>query len=146
MNKKIIFIISFLLLVSSLFAQYNSILATGDWYKISAIENAVYKLNYDDLSDLGINTNNLQNQDIKLYGNGAGMLPRFNSDFRHTDLVENAIQIYDANNNGFFESGDYILFYGQSPNKWIFNSLSGHFNHQRHLYSDEVFYFLTNSK
>ena len=71
------------------------------------------------------------------------MLPRLNSDFRYADLVENAIQIYDANSNGIFESEDYILFYGHSPNKWIFNSSSGYFTHQRHLYSDEVFYFLT---
>ena len=143
MKNRSIFIIIFLLFFSNLYGQYNSVLANGDWYKISTVENGVHKLSYANLLDLGININNIQTQDIKLYGNGGGMLPRLNSDFRHTDLVENAIQIYDSNNNGIFESEDYILFYGQSPNKWIFNSSSGYFTYQRHLYSDEVFYFLT---
>ena len=71
------------------------------------------------------------------------MLPKLNSDFRHDDLIENTIKIHDANNNGIFESSDYILFYGQSPNNWIFNSSSSSFSHQIHLFSDEVFYFLT---
>ena len=143
MKKRSILSIIFLLFFSNLFSQYNSVLSNGDWYNISTIENGVHKLSYTNLLDLGVNINNLQIQDIKLYGNGGGMLPRLNSDFRYADLVENAIQIYDENNNGIFESEDYILFYGHSPNKWIFNSSSGYFTHQRHLYSDEVFYFLT---
>ena len=37
----------------------------------------------------------------------------------------------------------YILFYGQSPDEWTYNDSEGYFSYQRHLYSDEVFYFLT---
>ena len=71
------------------------------------------------------------------------MLPKLNSDFRHNDLVENAINIYDLNNNGVFEDGDYILFYGQSPNTWKYDAQSSLFKHETHLFSDEVNYFLT---
>ena len=38
----------------------------------------------------------MQTTDIKLYGNGGGMLPHLNSDFRYSDLVENAIKIHDT--------------------------------------------------
>ena len=63
-----------------------------------------------------------------MYGNGGGF-PRLNSDFRHEDLQENAIEIIDNNNNGIFEDGDLILFYGQSVNEWTPNlNYVGKFN------------------
>ena len=99
----------------------NSVLASGNWYKIAVQEDGVYKISYSNLSDLGINTSNLSCNKIRIFGSGGGMLPKLNSDFRYDDLTENAIKIYDSNNNGVFESSDYILFYGQSPNNWIFN-------------------------
>ena len=114
-----------------------------NWYKIATNKSGIYKLSYSSLESLGVNTNNLQISTLKLYGNGGGMLPKLNSDFRYDDLVENAIKIYDANNNGIFESADYILFYGESPHIWNYDASSGLFNHQTHLFADEVNYFLT---
>ena len=64
---------------------------------------------------------NIQTSALKIYGNGGGMLPNLNSEFRYLELAENAIQIYDYNNNGVFEYGDYILFYGMSADIWDFN-------------------------
>ena len=92
-----------------LFAQDNS-LALNDWYKISTDKNGVYKIDYDNLQDLGIDVTNLQTQTIRLYGNGGGMLPHLNSDFRYTDLKENPIKIIDQNSNGIFDSDDYFIF------------------------------------
>ena len=71
------------------------------------------------------------------------MLSKLNSDFRHLDLTENAIQIIDNNNNGAFESGDYILFYGMSSGVWKFNDNNNLFEYEKHLFADEVSYFLT---
>ena len=84
-----------------------------DWYKISVDENGIYSLTFSDLTSLGINTNNLDVNSIRLYGNGGGMLPRLNSSFRHEDLQENTIKIIDNNDNGIFEDDSQILFYGQ---------------------------------
>ena len=123
-------------------AQYNSVLSSGDWYTLSTNSNGIYKINYNDLLSLGINQENINVDNIHIFGNGGGMLPYLNSDFRHEDLVENSIQIYDDNNNGIFEENDYILFYGQSPNVWVYDSISGNYSFNQHLYSDEVYYFL----
>ena len=138
----------FLTLVVSLFttvllAQNSSVLAQGDWYKISTTKNGIYKISYSSIVDLGIDVNNLQISTIKLYGNGGGMLPHLNSDFRHNDLPEMAIKIYDSNNNGVFESSDYILFYGMSADIWKLNASTNLFEHKTHLFSDKVYYFLT---
>ena len=131
---------SFLLNLS---AQNNSVLANGNWYKVSTNQDGIYKLNYSDFQTLGVSVANLQTSAIKLYGNGGGMLSKLNSDFRYSDLTENAIKVYDSNNNGVFESGDYILFYGMSANVWNFNQNTNLFEHETHLFADEVSYFLT---
>ena len=124
--------------------KINSVLQNGSWYKISVSENAVYKLTLSDLQSLGINTTNLSVSSIRLYGNGGGMLPRLNSDYRDEDLQENAIEIIDNNNNGIFEVGDLILFYGQNVSQWTpYNNFIGKFNHHKHLYDDFNYYFIT---
>ena len=105
-----IFIILFFLFsffIQQISAQYNSVLSSGEWYKISTNTNGIYKLDYSIFSQLGLNLNNLKIDDIKVYGNGGGMLPNLNSDFRYDDLIQIAIKIHDNNDNGIFESNDY---------------------------------------
>lgn len=141
--KKLFFpVLIFVLSAANIYGQYSSVLAQGNWYKIATNKSGIYKLSYSSIESLGINANNLQISALRLYGNGGGMLPKLNSDFRYDDLVENAIKIYDANSNGVFESADYILFYGESPHIWNYDTSSGLFNHQTHLFTDEVNYFL----
>lgn len=120
----------------------NSVLANGDWYKIAVLNNAVYKLDYNFLKQLGLDVNSLNPQEIKIYGSGGGMLPELNSDYRPDDLVQNAI-VVQGENDGVFNQNDYILFYGQGPNKWVYNSSLNKFNHELNLYSDTSFYYIT---
>ena len=124
-------------------AQYHSVLSSGNWYSFSTNVNGVYKLDYNDFFELGVNLDYVEIEDIKIYGNGGGMLPHLNSNFRHDDLIQISIEIHDFNNNGVFENGDYVLFYGESPNEWILNEDNGYFEHQVHLFSDNVKYYLT---
>ena len=86
----------------------SSVLASGNWYKVAVQQDGVYKITHTNLSDLGINTSNLSCNKIRIFGNGGGMLPKLNSDFRHDGLQENAIKVVDNNSNGIFESEDYI--------------------------------------
>tara|TARA_B100001758_G_C18417002_1_gene621093 strand:- start:14892 stop:18254 length:3363 start_codon:yes stop_codon:yes gene_type:complete len=142
--KRYFFLLLFILAyLSSLLAEDNSVLSEGDWYKISTSSNGVYKLTYSDLKNLGINTSDLQTKSIKLFGNGGGMLPKLNSEYRFSDLIENPLKIYDINNNGVFESEDYLLFYGMSSDIWRFNETSNLFEHDIHLFANEVNYFIT---
>ena len=140
--RLVIIIYTFLSFSYCMKAQYNSVLSSGDWYTFSTSSNGIYKINYNDLSNFGINQENINIDNIHIFGNGGGMLPHLNSDFRHEDLVENSIQIFDNNNNGIFEENDFILFYGQSPNTWVYDATTGNYNFNQHLYSDEVYYFL----
>jgi hypothetical protein len=123
-------------------AQNNSVLSSGDWFKVSTKKEGIYKLDYSDLANLGINVSNLQIKYLKLYGNGGGMLPKLNSAFRYSDLTENAIVVHDYNDNGILDNEDYILFYGMSSSVWKFDESTNSFDYETHLYADEVSYFI----
>lgn len=120
----------------------NSVLNSGDWYKISVLSDGVYKIDYNFLKNLGLDVDNLNPNDFKLYGNGGKMLPALNSDYRADDIVQNSVQVYGATDN-VFDPEDFVLFYGQSPHSWKYNSTSGYFEHDKHQYSDSTFYFIT---
>lgn len=122
----------------------NSVLASGEWYKIAVLKNGVFKLSYSFLKDLGLDVDHINPQNIKIYGNGGKMLPEVNSVFRYDDLKQNAIHI-EGENDGVFNVGDYVLFYGQSPNSILLNSSTNLFYHQLNRYSDTTFYFITAS-
>ena len=62
-----------------LHAQQNSVLKSGDWFKIEVSQDGIYQITKNDLQNLGINTSNLSVNSVKLYGNGGGMLPALNS-------------------------------------------------------------------
>ena len=122
------------------FAQH-SVLSTGEWYKIAVNNTGMHKITYNDLVSLGINPTNIKSHNISLYGNGSGMLPELNSDFRYDDLQEIAIEMHDGNDNSF-DPNDYFLFYGQSQVSWKYNSASQLFEHRLNLYSDYTYYYI----
>lgn len=122
----------------------NSVLSSGDWYKISVTDEGVYKLSYDFLKNrLNMDLSSSSPSNFRLYGNGGGILPLLNSDFRYDDLQENAIFVYDGGTAGKWDDQDYVLFYGQSPVQWSYNSSQNRFTHQANYYSDSTFYFVT---
>ncbi|MCC7332031.1 MAG: type IX secretion system sortase PorU [Flavobacteriales bacterium] len=120
----------------------NSVLATGDWYKFGVLKNGVFKLDYEFLKNLGVDVDQINPQQIKIYGNGGKMLPEINSKYRHDDLKQNAI-VVEGENDGVFDRGDYILFYGQSPDSLSLSSNEQYFYNKINLYSDTTFYFIT---
>lgn len=121
----------------------TSVLATGDWYKFSVSSDGIYKITFDMLRQAGVETSLLTLQNLRLFGNGGGMVPIVNGLPRRDDLHENAIEVVDADNNGLFNNGDYFLFYGQGPDRWYYSSTERLYNHEKHYFSDSTFYFFT---
>ena len=58
-------------------------------------------------------------------------------------MQENAISVTDINNNGQFDTTDFILFYGQAQHRWKFNNADNRFHHYLNVYSDSTYYFIT---
>ncbi|MDQ3112072.1 MAG: type IX secretion system sortase PorU [Bacteroidota bacterium] len=126
---------------SAAFAN-SSVLASGTWYRIGTVTTGIYKLDYNFLSGLGLDMAALDPANIRLYGNGRGQLPYTNAGTHKDDLVEYAITVKDNNSNSTFDSDDYVLFYGVSPNTWNYNPGHSHYHHSVNNYSDTTFYFL----
>ncbi len=126
----------------------NSVLAEGSWYKLCVEETGIYRLGYDELSELGIDPGSVQKQNIRLFGNGSGMLPEANDAPFDDDLKENAIYV-SGSQTGAFGTDDYILFYGRSPDTWYLDTVQTDgtdtpvFRHQRHAYATVACYFIT---
>jgi hypothetical protein len=120
----------------------GSVLNAGAWYKIAIEATGIYRLDLPFLNNLGINTSNLSSASIRLFGNGGQMLAESNAGPWTDDLQENAIMVMDGG-DGILSGSDYILFYANGPDYWLKDSLNQRFIHQKNLYSDRSFYFLS---
>ena len=120
----------------------NSILSTGDWLKVAISNTGVHKLTPTFLEENGLNINGQLIDNIQVYGNGVGILPERISISRPEDILEVPIQVIDANNDGFFNSNDYILFYAKGPQQWILNQSDSSFRHVQNIYRDLNYYFV----
>ena len=119
----------------------NSVFNQGDLYEFTVTQTGIHRIDFDFLDELGITeTVNLNN--LRIYGNGGGMLPELAGTERYDDLAENPLKIYDQNNNGTFDAGDYALFYAVGPDIWTYNADNQGFEHSKHLYATASHYFL----
>lgn len=117
-------------------------LATGDWYKIPIREEGIYMITYSDLRNAGINLDNIDPRTIKIFNNGGFQLPEDLREQRPDQLIENAIYIH-GEDDGRFDQGDYIIFYGKGTSGWRYEPATKQFTHYINDYTDENYYFLT---
>ncbi len=118
----------------------NSVLATGQWYKIAVSQPGVYKIDASFLRKMGLNPDQIPASQIRLFGTGGRMLPEHNGD-RTDDLPEIALQL-NENGDNIINGNDALLFYAPGPHSWIFNADTRTYSHQYNIYSDTAWYFL----
>ena len=128
--------------MTHVFAQNNSVLSTGEWYKFSVSNQGIYKISYNQLKDAGIDVQTINPKHIKIYGNGGKILPQKNSSPRPIDLVENAIYVEGENDNSF-DGEDYILFYATSIDSSYLEPVDGELTYVNNFYEESAYYFLT---
>lgn len=147
-KRNIIFLASVLLLAFQTqlgWAQqhtYQSVLSEHTWHRIAVTQEGVYQLDYATFEAMGIDVNNLDPSQIRLFGNPSGYLPEKNSDERPDDLTEMAIFVIGAD-DGSFDVGDKVLFYGQEPTRWVLIDHNNKtYQRDRNYYSDTTYYYL----
>ncbi len=114
----------------------NSVLSSGNWQKLSVDKTGIYKLTYQEISDMGITP-----EDVCIFTSTPGKLSKTIDNYID-DLQE--IAIYEnKGEDGVFNSGDYILFYGESQNIWNYDSSSKQYIHTKHPFWNENYYFIT---
>ncbi len=119
----------------------SSVLASGSWFKVKIDRSGIFKITYDELKAMGFDVD-ADPRRIAIFGNGGGILPEKNNDFRLSDPVQNPI-IVVGESDGSFDENDYILFYGEGPVVWKLNPFTNRFFHQNNYYDDYSYYFLT---
>ncbi len=121
----------------------HSVLQSGNWYKVAVPNDGIYKITPQLLQSLGMDVSTLDPQNIRVYGNGGGMLPELNSKPRLDDLTENAI-LFQGNTDAVLDPSEFFLFYAKGPNTWTYNSAGcPKFKHTLNLYADSSYYFIT---
>lgn len=141
--KIILYLIAILLQCPYAVAQptyaTHSRLASGSWFKIPVTADGVYIIRSSDIAELSSATCS----HIAMFGSSGDMLSESNRDFHPDDLEPLAIKVVDKNGNGFFDSEDYILFYGESANTWRYRSRDDLFEYNMHAYATANNYFIT---
>ena len=110
----------------------------GDWYKFYVEETGVYEIGNGFLSSLGINTSDIQPDQIKILGHGGEMLPLLNGENEYYDPPEIPVQIIGGSDNSF-DAGDKIRFYATATEGEYDPENDTHLN----LYADRAYYYIT---
>ncbi|HEV7331839.1 MAG TPA: type IX secretion system sortase PorU [Flavisolibacter sp.] len=118
-----------------------SVFATGAWYRISVPAAGIYKIDPAFLASLGVN-GAIPSAQIRVFAGSNGMLPERAGEPRIDDLEEVAIAVNDGG-DGQLNGTDYALFYAEGPHKWLKDSAARRFSHQKNLYADKAYYFIT---
>ena len=145
-RKTIVFTVALLLFGSTIgWAQtntYQSVLSEHTWYRLSVTQEGAYQLDYATLQSMGVDMSALNPNQIRLFGNPSGALPEKNSESRPDDLTEMAIFVTGAE-DGRFDAGDKVLFYGQEPTRWVLvDNGNKTYQRERNYYSDTTYYYL----
>jgi hypothetical protein len=116
----------------------NSVLSSGEWYKVRIGASGIYKLTFDQLKAMGMT----DPASLRIFGSGGNMLPE---DIRKGQKDDLSPVGYYMNKgaDGVFNQGDYILFYGLGTERWTYDTSLGIYVCQKNLYSDFGYYFLT---
>ncbi|WP_026998995.1 C25 family cysteine peptidase [Eisenibacter elegans] len=100
------------------------------YYKISTAQTGMHRVGFAELQNAGLAS-----------GAPLGQLQLFHRG------QEAAIRIEDNNNNGFFDSGDFLIFYGQrndgTQDRQLYLQPQFQSNPRYNLFSDTTAYFLT---
>lgn len=119
----------------------NSLLNTGNWFKIKVNSSGIFKLTYSQLIQIGLS----QPKNVRIYSYGGKQLPYANSNKNHDDLIEIPIKMFDGSDN-IFNDGDYVIFYAEGTTTWTHDSKLDMFIHSKHNFSDYTYLFISDTE
>ncbi len=117
----------------------HSVLSKGKWFRIAVTEDGIYRIDYSELKQLGIDNPSYP----VIYGNNAGQLSYYNDDPRPDDLKE--LAIYISGDDNILDEGEYILFFARGTGRWIYNNDNRDYGFLKHNYSDTAYYFVSSA-
>ena len=117
-------------------------LASGQWYRFDVGETGVYRLSRSWFADAGFDVASLDPRTIRLFNSGGRELPTSLAADRPDPLQEIAIEIVGGD-DGRFDDGDYVQFYGQGLSGFSWDASARRYQHYLHRFDDVNTYLLT---
>ncbi len=115
------------------------------WYRITVIEDGMYKMGYDFLKDHGVNPDLIDPRTMKIYNGGSAVLDDALSAIpQQGDTIPYQLPILIVGeDDGDFGEDDYILFYGCALSGWERCSLGSDVPLFLNPFTDNNAYWLT---
>ncbi len=114
---------------------------SDNWYKVTVRENGIYRMDRTMLIQSGVPVNSLDPRTIRLFSGGGKVLPLDNSN-PFLELEEMAILV-SGEDDGSFDSEDYVLFFGWSPHDWDYDSAGNTTGFHTNPFTDDNVFWLT---
>lgn len=112
----------------------HSVLAEGNWVKISTTESGIYQITDDSLKAWGFT----DPSKVKLFGYGGLVIDEL---FNDTDgYIDDLPQI------PLWRNGNKLYFYSTGTTRWEFELANLEFEHRLHPYSTHAYYFLSDKE
>jgi len=108
----------------------------GEWYVFEVEQTGIYQLDRNFLKKLGVDVNNLDPREIKIYGWGGRMLPLKITPGHKDFIPQLAVEVH-GEADGSFDEGDYILFYAVGKQHW-----NSEYQTHNNIYDRHALYYL----
>ncbi|MBN2632903.1 MAG: type IX secretion system sortase PorU, partial [Bacteroidales bacterium] len=122
-------------------AATSSVLSEGKWFRIAVLHDGIYRIDYSTLLEKGLENPS----DPEIFACNNGQLSFYNDGTAPDDLSQIAIH-KETGSDGIFNTGDYLLFFGQGTDRWTYDPYTHEYIFKKHDYSDTAFYFITSGK
>lgn len=116
---------------------------SDNWFKVIVRENGIYKIDRTTLIQSGVPISSLDPKTLRIFSGGGKVLPLDNSN-PFLELEEMAIYV-SGEEDGSFDSEDFVLFFGWSPHDWDYDSSANTTGfHTNPFTNDNVFWMTFN--
>lgn len=128
--------------VSKASAQPGPFAVSADWFKVAVNQSGVHSVSFNDLSSAGFIQSSVPSSEIFIYNSGGEQLNPLLTDPRPV-FSQMAIAVEDGG-DGVFQPGDRILFYGESLNRWEYDSAGASYI-QNHYATQNIYWIAISS-
>jgi hypothetical protein len=112
-----------------------------NWYKIVVRENGIYRIDRSMLIQAGAPVSEVDPTTFRVFTSGGKILPLDNPN-SFLELKELSIFV-SGEEDGTFDSGDFILFFGWSVNDWDYDSTGGQASFYTNPFTYDHIFWLT---
>ncbi|WKK75930.2 type IX secretion system sortase PorU [Marivirga salinae] len=136
------FFLSLILTISVLHnLSSQSVLEKEGLIKVATLKEGVHKIDLTFIESTGLNAQEIDPNQIQVYGMPGGHIPQSNAVDYPFDPQAIPVKI-EANQNSIFESDEVVYFYADAVRNINFDFEEDNYQYSNNLYSDSLYFFI----